>query len=138
MEYPNKIGIIGFSAGGYIAATVAMNYDEGQATATDPIDRISCKPNFLGLIYPVVPGDIERHIDEHTPITFLIHTNDDRLPAENSLRFYQALRKAKVTAEIHIYARGGHGFGLGVKGGPVATWPERFKEWLQAVEIMGN
>ena len=133
---PNKIGLIGFSAGGYIAASLATSYDEGQATATDPIARISCKPNFLGLIYPAIPEDIEKNINNHTAPTFLIHADDDHLPTENSLRVYQALRKVEVSAEIHIYAKGGHGFGLGINGGPVATWPERFKEWLQALEIL--
>ncbi len=132
----NKIGLIGFSAGGYIAASLAMNYDKGQATATDPIDRFSCKPNFLGLIYPAIPEDTEKKVNSITTPTFLIHADDDNLPAENSLRFYQALRKSKVCAEIHIYAKGGHGFGLGVNGGPVATWPERFREWLQVLEIL--
>ena len=134
----NKIGLIGFSAGGYIAASLATSYDEGQVTATDPIDRFSCKPNFLGLIYPAIPEDIENNINNLTAPTFLIHADDDHLPAENSLGFYQALRKVEVSAEIHIYAKGGHGFGLGVNGGTVATWPERFKEWLQVMEILDN
>ena len=134
----NKIGLIGFSAGGYIAASLAMSYDEGQGRATDPIDQFSCKPNFLGLIYPAIPEDIENNINNLTAPAFIIHADDDHLPAENSLRFYQALRKVEVNAEIHIYTKGGHGFGLGVNGGPVATWPERFKEWLQVMKMLDN
>ena len=117
---------------------MAASYDEGQMTATDPIDRISCKPNFLGLIYPVIPEDIEKNIDKHTALTFLIHADDDRLPAENSLRFYQALRKVEVTAEIHIYARGGMGSALVSKAARLQPGLNGSKNGYKYVEILDN
>jgi acetyl esterase/lipase len=128
---PEQIGLLGFSAGGYLAASVATDWDCGQPDAPDPVERISCRPSFLGLIYTTTPEDVGTRIDERTAPAFLVHAGDDRIPVENSLRFYLGLRGAGVPAELHLYAAGGHGFGLGVHGGPVANWPQHFAEWMK-------
>ena len=131
-----RIGAMGFSAGAYLAAVVGVDGDEGQPEASDPVERTSCRPDFLALLYPAVPRGIEDRIDARTPPTFLAQADDDFLPTENSVRFYRALHAAKVPSELHIYARGGHGFGLGVRGGPAASWTARFADWLDMLQIL--
>jgi acetyl esterase/lipase len=161
---PDRIGIWGFSAGGHLASTAATHFDDGQKDAKDPIDRVGCRPDFCILCYPVITmtdtpsthkgsrknllGDNpseelmkslsnDQQVTEKTPPTFLFHTNaDGGVPAENSVLFYLALRKAKVPAELHIYEKGGHGVGLatGVGKAPkdavLGTWPDRLAAWL--------
>jgi acetyl esterase/lipase len=134
---PDRIGLLGFSAGGYLAACAATDWDHGQTEATDPVEQIGCRPNFVGLAYSVTPEDVETRIDADTPSAFLVHAGDDQIPLEHSLRFYLGLRKAGVPAELHLYAKGGHGFGLGVHGGPIASWPEQFAAWLRQIEHKG-
>ncbi len=155
---PERIGILGFSAGGHLASTAGTHFDKGNPDAPDPIDRVSCRPDFMVLVYPVItftesfahagsrknllgpepdPKLVEEFSNEkrvtpETPPTFLIHTNeDDGVPPENSICFYLALRRAKVPAEMHIYEKGKHGFALGEKPDPVATWPDRCADWMR-------
>jgi len=154
---PKKIGVLGFSAGGHVASTIGTHFDAGQATAVDPIDRVSSRPDLLVLIYPVITmgplthggskkqliGDNatpemvkllsnEEQVTKDTPPTFLLHTaNDSAVPVENSLNFAAALRKAGVPFEMHIYERGPHGFGLGGEDPILSTWPARCADWLR-------
>lgn len=156
---PEKIGILGFSAGGHLASTVGTHFDAGNPKAKDIVEKYSCKPNFMVLIYPVITmsskyafrfgrgvllGDnasqalvdsmsTELQVSTLTPPTFLMHSNDDGVQPENSILFYMALREHKVPAELHIYERGGHGYGLGdpKKDAIIATWPDRLKDWLK-------
>ncbi len=135
---PQKVGIIGFSAGGHVASTVGTHFDNGDARATDPIDRASDRPDLMILGYPVItmgkfthagskrnllgpdPSremvDLlsnEKHVTAQTPPTFLVQTADDNVvPVENSLMFAEALRTAGVPFEMHIFEHGPHGFGL--------------------------
>jgi acetyl esterase/lipase len=152
-----KIGIIGFSAGGHLASTVGTRFDDGDADAADAIDRAGCRPDFMILVYPVIAlatdyahggskknllGDKpdpqlvaslsnETQVTEKTPPTFLMHTGGDTaVPPENSVLFYMALRKARVPAELHIYEKGGHGYGLAPKDPVLASWPARCEDWL--------
>jgi len=160
---PQRIGIWGFSAGGHLASTIATHFDNGKADADDPIDRVSCRPDFAILCYPVITmrppfthggsrhnllGDKpeealveslcnDEQVTEKTPPTFLFHTNEDKaVPAENSIFFYQALRKKNVPAELHIYEKGAHGVGLGAGRGAVSAWPEQLASWLKTRGIL--
>jgi acetyl esterase/lipase len=160
---PNRIGILGFSAGGHLASTAGTHFDKGNAEAKDPIDRVSCRPDFMVLIYPVISlsepfahtgsgknllGDNpdpklldylsnEKQVTPETPPTFLVHTYEDKVvPAENSIYFYLALRKANVPAEMHLYQKGPHGFGLGKTVGAASSWPIRCAEWMQASGLL--
>ena len=155
---PNKIGILGFSAGGHLTSTAATHFDKGNKDAADPIDRASCRPDFAVLVYPVISftteythkgsmGNLlgfdadeelieslsnEKQVTPETPPTFLVHTNEDTgVPPENSVLFYLALRKAKVPAEMHIYEKGRHGLGLGTSDMPLSTWPQHCITWLR-------
>ncbi len=162
---PNQIGILGFSAGGHLAATVAVHADAPNAieipTVDDQIQKLKGKPNFVTLIYPVISMDTsithmgsrnsllgqeisealvkyystELNIDETTPPTLLIHASDDKaVVVNNSLEFYQNLVKHNVYSEMHIYPKGGHGFGLGLNFEHVQTWPQRLAEWLESIK----
>jgi len=155
---PSRVGIIGFSAGGHLASSAATHFDDGDPDAPDPIDRQSCRPDFAVLGYPVITmtdpwthagtrrnllGDApdpklvrwyssETQVTARTPPTFLFLTNADQsVPAENSVLFYLALRKAGVPAEMHIYETGRHGVGL-APGDPVlSTWPGHCEDWFR-------
>ncbi len=155
---PDRIGILGFSAGGHLASCAGTHFQNRYSDARDSIDKVSCRPDFMVLIYPVIsftewcthkgsrrnllgndPAkelvenlSNERQVTPNTPPTFLIHGNDDKgVPPENSILFYLALRKAKVPAEMHIYESGRHGFGLGKDYGAVSSWPVRCADWMR-------
>lgn len=166
-----KVGICGFSAGGHLASTAATHFDEGDKDAADPIDRASCRPDFCVLGYPVVTMEDgvthggskrnllgatpdpklveefcnEKQVTAKTPPTFIFQTNEDTaVPAENAVRFYLALRKAKVPAELHVYEKGRHGVGLGRdpkwtgKSTYTEGWPDRLAEWLKLHKVAGG
>ena len=153
---PNRIGVLGFSAGGHVASTAGTHYDAGQSASTDPIERVSSRPDLMVLIYPVIsmrtfahggskrnllgehpPENLvalmsnEEQVTKDTPPSFLVHTaNDAVVPVENSLQFVSALRKAGVAFELHVYEKGPHGFGLGGTDPILSTWPARCADWL--------
>ena len=156
---PGRIGIIGFSAGGHLASSVGTHFQKRYNDVKDPIDRFNCRPDFMILIYPVISftewcahsgsrknllGENpdsnlvenlsnEKQVTSDTPPTFLVHANDDKgVPPENSIYFYLALRKAEIPAEMHIYEKGGHGFGPGTKHGAVSSWMTRCADWMRA------
>lgn len=116
----SKVGMMGFSAGGHLAALLGMDEDA------------AVRPNFLALLYPAIPDPL--YVTASTPQTFLAHAADDSLSADNSIRFYRALRKAKVPAEMHIFSEGGHGFGIRKSGKTSENWPERFAAWFKAMK----
>ena len=114
----DRIGILGFSAGGYVAASAALHYDS------------QSRPNFVAPIYPGTPEDVTPSPD--APPIFLVHADDDKTvaPLDHSIRLYEAWKKAGIPAEVHIYSRGGHGFGMRKRGLPADMWTERFRDWL--------
>jgi acetyl esterase/lipase len=116
-----QIGVMGFSAGGDLAARASTQIPDAEADAL--------APNFTILGYTVVPKDLTAHAK--TPPAFLVHAADDGVDPNNSVRYWQALEKAKIPAEIHIYAEGGHGFGLLQRGLPVSAWPLRLEDWMR-------
>jgi len=138
---PHRIGILGFSAGGHLAAVTATNYDKRQYNALDDVDKVSCRPDFAVLAYPayLTTGDHlapEVRVNAQTPPVFFVHAGDDPISAEGSITMYLALRRAKVPAELHLYAAGGHGFGLRPTDKPATTWPKRCAEWLRSTGIV--
>jgi acetyl esterase/lipase len=155
---PDRIGMLGFSAGGHLTSTAGTHFDAGKADAADPIDRVSSRPDFLVLCYPAISFDPaiahagsvrsllgdkpeQALLDElsndlkvtpQTPPTFLFHTNADTgVVAENSVRFYLALRRAKVPAEMHIFENGPHGVGLALGDPALSAWPTLLANWLR-------
>jgi acetyl esterase/lipase len=127
---PDRIGVMGFSAGGELAALAAVRYDAGDPSAADPIDRLSSKPAFQALVYPAIPRDMK--LDQETPPAWLLCGENDRVNISQGLpELYLAMKKAGVSAELHVYAGVGHGFGSRPDAtGAIAAWPQRFHEWL--------
>ncbi|MEP7144862.1 MAG: alpha/beta hydrolase, partial [Ferruginibacter sp.] len=125
-----RIGVMGFSAGGEVAALSAMHFDNGNATATDAVDQQSSRPAFQALIYP---GNSERfEVVANAPPVFLVGGFNDRADiAQGIAEVYIKYKKANVPAELHIYSNAGHGFGMREKNtGAVTGWPSRFEEWM--------
>jgi acetyl esterase/lipase len=156
---PDRIGVLGFSAGGHLAATAATLFDSPEARTGSAVDSVSARPDFAALIYPVItlkgpfahagsrrnligetpdPAQVDRlslelQVTKNTPPAFLVHTAEDKgVPLENSLLFYQAIRSAGGSAELHLYEKGPHGFGLGQGLGPASDWPARLETWMRA------
>ncbi len=158
---PDQIGIMGFSAGGHLAATASTHFTTQVGEITDP--GISVRPDFSLLIYPVItfsemnthlgsrknlvgenPGadkielySNELHVSADTPPAFLVSTTDDEVSPENSILYFMACRKYHVPVEMHIYEKGGHGYALKKKGlGPVESWPDRMEDWMKERKLM--
>lgn len=132
-----RIGILGFSAGGHLSAAASTNFDQRHYDSIDEVDSISCRPDFAVLVYPAyLTSDdglaSEIRVTGETPPTFLAHASDDGISSENSIAMYLALKKAKVPAELHIYASGGHGFGLRPSENPASNWPQRCEQWMRS------
>ena len=141
---PKRIGMLGFSAGGDLTARTATNFDRRAYEPSDDIDKVSCRPDFAVLIYPgylVRKGTLELapaiRVSKQTPPAFFVHANDDPVTPLNSVAMYVALKKAGVSAELHVYASGGHGFGLRPSKHPCSTWPKRCEEWLRDRGLLG-
>jgi endo-1,4-beta-xylanase len=128
--HPDRIGVMGFSAGGELAALAGVRPAEG--SGADPIDSLSAKPDFQALIYPAIPRDMP--LSASTPPAFLACGENDRQNISQGLpELYLALKKAGASAELHVYSGVGHGFGLRAgRPGPVMQWPSRFLEWMDA------
>jgi acetyl esterase/lipase len=154
----DRIGMLGFSAGGHLTASAGTRFDAGRSDAPDPIDRVSSRPDFLVLAYPVISFDpviahansvrnllgespdpklreelsADLQVTAQTPPTFLFHTDaDSGVVAENSIRFYLALRRAKVPAELHVFEHGPHGVGLALEDPALGAWSALMVTWLR-------
>ncbi len=153
-----KIGIMGFSAGGHLASTLGTHFDYGDKSSADSVERISCRPDFMILMYPVISFSApcthagsrdallgkdadkdlinyysnELQVKDDSPPAFFVHADDDTaVPVENTLLMYSALRAKKIPAELHIVSEGGHGFGLATDNDHIATWTNNLKQWLR-------
>jgi acetyl esterase/lipase len=135
---PKRIGILGFSAGGHLSALAGARFDKRAYEPVDEADQASCRPDFTILIYP--GGLVQRGgpqlspeiaVTSNTPPAFIVQTEDDPVHVENSLFYYLALKKAGVPAEMHLFASGGHGYGLRESDEAVISWPQRAVEWMR-------
>jgi acetyl esterase/lipase len=142
---PHKVGVIGFSAGGHLAAAVSTHFAQRTYPPVDAADELSCRPDFAIVVYPGhlwTPGtnlslrpDIRVRAD--TPPTFLLHAEDDHVDnVKHSLTYYVALQKAGVSTEMHLYAQGGHAFGLLRTKLPIARWPALVEQWLHTIGVL--
>ncbi|MEP1088107.1 alpha/beta hydrolase [Algoriphagus sp.] len=158
---PAKIGVMGFSAGGHLASTVSTQYTHEVDRSKDAIDELSARPDFSVLVYPVISfRDASAHsgsrknligenasqelidrfsnelnVNAETPPTFLVHAQDDAgVPIDNSFLYYKALHANKVPASLHIYPKGGHGFGFGLGKGPVDGWRDVLLDWMMNLD----
>jgi acetyl esterase/lipase len=156
---PDRIGILGFSAGGHLAASAATLFDAPEGKTGAALDSVDARPDFAVLVYPVILtegphahegsrrnllGDnpdpslvrrlsLDNQVTARTPPTFLVHTSEDTsVPLENSLAFYAALRRAGVPSELHLFPRGKHGFGLDEGLGATSKWMDRVQDWMGA------
>jgi len=143
---PKRIGALGFSAGGHLTAALSTNYETRTYPRVDDADDVSCRPDFAVLIYPAYLTVKEQHdalapqlkVTAQTPPTFLTQTEDDGIRVENSIYYYLALKDAKVAAELHVYPKGGHGYGLRPSENNVCSWPERAADWLRSINALAK
>ncbi|OOQ60267.1 alpha/beta hydrolase [Mucilaginibacter pedocola] len=134
---PNRIGIMGFSAGGEVVDMVAFGGYDGDAKATDPIDRASAKPNYIVQVYPG-PLFVPEHINTDAPPAFLVAANDDACCSLPLIQLLQRYREAKVPVELHMYAQGDHAFNMGTNRNlkSINHWPDRLADWLEDSHIL--
>jgi acetyl esterase/lipase len=141
---PHRIGVLGFSAGGHLAAALSTHFDKRLYDPVDAADQSSCRPDFALLIYPAyltvdnqnfaLSADIP--VTSNTPQTFLVQAENDSVHVENSVTYFTALKSARVPAEMHLYAEGGHGYGLRRTALPVTTWPQSAELWLHTIHVL--
>ncbi len=138
-----RIGMLGFSAGGHLTAWTATNFDKRAYEPVDEIDKVSCRPDFAVLVYPAYLLGKDRRelapdirVTKDSPQMFLVHAANDPISADNSIIMDLFLRKAGVSAELHVYASGGHGFGLRPSAEPCSTWPQRCADWMRSRRLL--
>ena len=139
---PDRIGVLGFSAGAHLAAALSTHFDQRIYDVVDAADKVSCRPDFALIIYPGYLAISQQnfafnpdlHITTQTPPSFLIQAEDDFAHVENSLLYYRALKDAGVPAEMHLYAKGGHGYGIRPTALPITHWQHLAATWLQGLQ----
>ena len=146
---PHKIGVLGFSAGGHLVAAMSTHFEYRLYPAVDAADKASCRPDFAVALYPghlsladnslALNPDIRTHVTRQTPPTFLLQNEDDHVDrVEDSLSYYAVLKKAGVPVEMHLYAQGGHAFGLRRTRFPVTRWPQLVEQWLGTIGMISE
>ena len=143
---PKRIGVLGFSAGAHLAAALSTHYDKRLYDPSDAADQLTCRPDFAVIVYPGYLALSEKNFAPNadinptvnTPPTFIVQAEDDPVHVENAVVYFMALKNAKVPAELHIYAQGGHGYGLRRTALPVTTWPQAVEVWLHTIGMFAN
>ena len=141
---PNRIGVLGFSAGGHLSAAISNLYDKRLYDPIDEADKLSCRPDFSVVVYPGYLALSEKNFEPNadirptanTPPTFIVQAEDDPVHVENAVVYFMQLKSAKVPAELHVYSQGGHGYGLRRTALPVTTWPQEVEKWLHTIKIL--
>ena len=141
---PQRIGVLGFSAGAHLAAALSTHFEKRLYDTVDPADSVSCRPDFAVIVYPGYLALAEENFARNpeinataqTPPSFIVQAEDDPVHVENATVYFLALKNAKVPAELHIYAEGGHGYGLRRTALPVTTWPQSVETWLHTIRML--
>jgi acetyl esterase/lipase len=142
--HPHRIGVLGFSAGAHLVAALSTHFDQRLYDQLDSADRLSCRPDFVVIIYPGYLAFAEQnfapnpdiHVTSQTPPSFILQAEDDPVHVENSTVYFLALKNAKVPAEMHIYSEGGHGYGLRRTDLPITAWPTLVEAWLHTIKVL--
>ena len=143
---PHRIGVLGFSAGAHLAAALSTHFDDRLYARIDSADELSCRPDFAVIVYPgylaladeSFAANHEIQVTDQTPPSFIVQAENDPAHVENAVVYFMALKNAKVPAELHIYADGGHGYGLRRTALPVTTWPLLVQTWLHTIGMLSS
>jgi acetyl esterase/lipase len=143
---PARVGVLGFSAGAHLAAALSTHFDKRVYDPMDAADKLSCRPDFAVVVYPGYLALAEKGMmpnpdiqpTAQSPPSFIVQAEDDPVHVENATTYFLELKKAKVAAELHIYAEGGHGYGLRRTALPVTTWPDSVITWLHTIHVLGT
>jgi len=143
---PHRVGVLGFSAGGHLSAAISNLYDKRLYDPIDDADKLSCRPDFSVVVYPGYLANADQnfapnpeiHPTANTPPTFIVQAEDDPVHVENAVVYYMQLKSAKVPAELHVYAQGGHGYGLRRTALPVTSWPDEVEKWLHTIKVLAS
>jgi acetyl esterase/lipase len=143
---PSHVGVLGFSAGGHLAAALSTHYDQRLYRPVDAADQQSCKPDFAIVIYPGYLALSEKNFEFNpdipvtaaVPPTFLVQAEDDPVHVENAIEYFMQLKKAGVPAELHVFSKGGHGYGLRPTNLPITHWPELATSWLHTIGVLSG
>src|SRR5262249_37239860 len=141
---PHRVGVLGFSAGGHLSAAISNHFDKRLYDPVDAADQQSCRPDFAVIVYPGYLALSEQNfaanadipVTPETPPSFIVQAEDDPVHVENATVYFLALKNAKVPAELHIYAEGGHGYGLRRSALPVTNWPKLVETWLGTIKVL--
>jgi acetyl esterase/lipase len=140
----NRVGVLGFSAGAHLAAALSTHFDQRLYDPVDAADQFSCRPDFAVVVYPGYLAIAEQnfavnseiHVTEKTPPSFIVQAEDDPVHVENATVYFLALKNTNVPAELHLYAQGGHGYGLRRTALPVTGWPQLVETWLHTIQVL--
>lgn len=141
---PKRVGVLGFSAGGHLVAALSTHFEKRLYPPVDAADALSCRPDFAILIYPAYLADEHKNfafspdipVTAQTPPAFILQAEDDGVHVENATAYFLALKQAGVRAELHLFAQGGHGYGLRRTALPVTGWPELVQTWLRTIKML--